>query len=104
MEKNQRVPKGEKYWYIDTTLTVYTDFNYTDYDEERMDIGNCFATKEEAESMARKLRAVLKGADVVEMPSNKIIVEEALRRYTKTNDLYCAFKNGADWLKSKIVK
>lgn len=79
-------------------------------------LGNYFHTKEEAESMARKLRAVLNGAEVIEMPS-----EEEIRRYANSviyqpsdcNRHIHAYEvvayargveKGVEYLKSKIVK
>ena len=78
MEKT-RVPKGEKYWYIassffagDFYVTYGVDF-YEDIQDGRFALGNYFHTKEEAEAMARKLRAVLNGAEVIEKPVEKEI-------------------------------
>lgn len=70
MEKT-RVKKGEKYWsVVYTSREGFAPFNYTETDDE-CDIldyerGNYFATFKEAEAFANKLRAVLKGADVIE--------------------------------------
>ena len=68
----------------------------------------------EAESMARKLRAVLKGADVIEIPPYEkevIASEEIYRQKDYDKGDYCheqsflwGFQKGVDWLKSKIVK
>lgn len=69
MEKKQRVPIGEKYWYLvffggEVLIYSMIERNFSD-DDEHFAMGNYFHTQEEAETMARKLRAVLKGADVV---------------------------------------
>lgn len=67
-----RVPKGEEYWHIgqwgDILMTSEED---SPIDDWLFQCGNYFRTKDEAEAMAKKLRAVLKGADVIEMPSEE---------------------------------
>lgn len=88
-------------------------------DNVRFDIGNYFIVKEEALSMARKLRAVLAGADVIEMPSEVEMSQQAVDIAWKRQDDYY-YKNGESvfcygecydsasdmyyWLKSKIIK
>lgn len=64
----ERVKQGEKYWYIDGTIMDYAEGLEQDryIDEERHRCGNYFRSKEECMAMASKLRAVLKGADVIE--------------------------------------
>ncbi len=101
MKQKQRVPKGEMYFYINEGCHV-SDWKDTggSFSAMRLLLGNYFHTKEEAESMARKLRAVLKGADVIEMPS-----EEEIRKYTDNYTRYpVTSRKAIDWLKSKIVK
>lgn len=70
--KKERVSKGEKYWYI-SLVTGYgkngisVDWDYDEYsmlENLKYAEGNYFVTQEEAESTARKLRAVLNGAAV----------------------------------------
>lgn len=75
-----RVKNGEKYWFINTNAAqtnMWADWdmegNYPSIDKARLKNGNYFNTKEDAEVCARKLRAVLKGADVIEMPSEEEI-------------------------------
>lgn len=66
--------------------------------------------KEEAEAMAEKLRAVLKGADVIEMLSEDEIEAKAYdisadwleQEYMQV--AYDAALKMADWLRTKIVK
>lgn len=113
MEKT-RVPKGEKYWYIvsdffagDFYTTHGVDF-YEDIQDGRFALGNYFHTKEEAEAMARKLRAILNGAEVIEIPSEKEI-KERLSMIIPTQPVepwcvegYC--KHMIDFVKSKIVQ
>lgn len=112
MEKT-RVPKGEKYWsVIYTSRDGFVAFDYfdTDDDDDIKDFERCnyFHTKEEAEAMARKLRAVLKGVDVIEMPSE----DNMLGAIPIIDDPYdyvgCGRRLGwrecYSWLKSKIVK
>ena len=67
----ERVKKGEKYWYleIEEGLGISTDFTYDSYDpldNNNLETGNYFHTKEEAETVAEKIRAVLAGADIIE--------------------------------------
>ena len=65
----ERVKKGEKYWWITSLGCIFNETEtYHELDDKRYNLGNYFATKESAEQMARKLRAVLNGADVVEIP------------------------------------
>lgn len=110
-----RVKKGEKYWYINTNAAItamWADWdmegNYPSIDTTRFENGNYFQTCAEAEVMARKLRAVLKGADVIEMPSEEDI-KERLNMIIPTQPVepwcvegYC--KHMIDFVKSKIVK
>lgn len=119
MEKT-RVSKGENYWCIDRGLDVGANTDVNNYfDEVMFRVGNYFHTKEEAESVARKLRAVLKGADVIEMPSEEEIEDAMKTSVTEsimcvapyesftpkaTDLLECAWLKGAEWVKSKIVK
>lgn len=70
MEKT-RVHKGEGYWFIFRTKGGGFVVNYkieegSSDDDARFDIGNYFVVRDEALFMARKLRAVLKGAKVIE--------------------------------------
>jgi hypothetical protein len=117
MEKT-RVPYGERYWYLvffggEVLIYSNTERNFTD-DNQHFAMGNYFYTKEEAESMARKLRAVLNGAEVIEMPSEEEctnaadehieLCSEECFPYQNEDEARAAFCNGIDWLKSKIVK
>lgn len=108
MEKT-RVPKGEKYWYINDCLYVSEGYERgICISEVHFIKSNYFHTKEEAEAMARKLRAVLKGADVIEMPS-----EDDMLGAIPIIDDPCDYIGPGrrlgwsecyTWLKSKIVK
>ena len=115
MEK-KRVERGEQYWFAslysgEGLLTINEE---SDFDEVNITVGNCFSTKAEAESMAKKLRAVFNGADVIEMPSEEEIVDAAEEHveacdeegypYADDEDAKAAFGNGVAWLKSKIIK
>lgn len=74
MEKT-RVPINTDYWWISHGLGVHFQMdNRMPFDDDCFEAGNYFHTKEEAELMARKLRAVLKGADVIEMPGEEEMV------------------------------
>lgn len=78
MEKKQRVPKGERYWHLYIGSRNITTMEKTDYynstDDDYFKSGDYFTTQEEAEQMASKLRTVLAGADVIEMPSEEEMV------------------------------
>ena len=83
----------------------------TALDTDRFESGNYFHTKEEAESMARKLRAVLNGADVIEMPSESEAEAESERQLELsvacddkwTEEAYLdGFADCLHWLKSKV--
>lgn len=115
MEKT-RVPRGDWYWFIFRTkgggfvVNCKIEEGSSD-DNARFDIGNYFIVKEEAKSMARKLRAVLKGAEAIEMPSEDEIIIKASNAI-KGNDLSFIDENTRfkmaygllKWLCSKIVK
>ena len=63
--KKKWQPKwNDVYYYIDDTLDVifriYDDSPELSYDIDRVKIGNCFQTKEEAEAMAEKIKELLK--------------------------------------------
>lgn len=152
----ERVNKGEKYWYINSLGEVVFAIEYDVINNtRRFEVGNYFITEEQAEAMARKLRAVLKGAevledwqkekieswdvmletkdeisknysqllhnpkvqailkgaDVIEIPSEEEMWEEANTRYPRrwsgdreNGEKFDTFIEGAEWLKSKIVK
>ena len=113
MEK-KRVPKGERYWYLtfDDDGLIFWDWVIDDYGgvehKNRYDFNNYFYSATEAESIAKKIRAILKGAEVIEMPDEEE-VEDAIadefydNPYTTEKEEY-AFRRGVNWLKSKIVK
>lgn len=97
-----RAPKGEKYWYIDK----YGEIKFAIEIEHIVDVrrfvnGNYFSDKKEAKRIANKLRAVLKGAEVIEMPS-----EEEYKKRLDYFESYSRFgaKEIWNWLQSKIVK
>lgn len=121
--KKTRVPYGEKFWFIRTDGRINYGLEYEDlYCKDFFDCGNYFATKEEAEQAARKIRAVFAGADVIEMPSEEEIkksvdyiasecvaeptgwIEELQRPELSFKDLKDAIVEGINLLKSKIVK
>lgn len=59
--KRWRAKKGEQYWYI-SSCEVCMDRDFRgDYVDKRHDVGNYFRTEEEAEEMAVKYKAMLKG-------------------------------------------
>lgn len=107
------VEKGEIYWSIildedDEPCAIPYVNEGTHIDIGRLTSKNSFNTREEAEVVVRKLRAVLDGADVIEMPS-----EHEIKKTIKgvlpiipvapwCVEGYCKYI--VDWLKSKIVK
>lgn len=113
----ERVKKGEKYWSFLIYTHGYRILEFTEgesyagndeFDAEGAAFGNYFHTKEEAEAMTRKIKAVLNGADVIEMPSEEEI-KKAIKEVLPSDpvapwcvDGYCRYI--VDWLKSKIVK
>ena len=111
----KRVNKGEKYWYLRGNLEVApAEETGSIFDLSTYLNLDYFHTKEEAESMLKKLRAVLKGADVIEMPSEEEIITtiSGLKHEKDLDDgetpnagLYdIGFDEAIYWLKSKIVK
>lgn len=118
MEK-KRAEKGDWYWFIFRTkgggfvVNCKIEEGSSD-DNARFNIGNYFIVKEEALSMARKLRAILAGADVIQMPSeeeiNKEISSSAHKmdiddNETPNSGLYwIGWRNAVEWFKSKIIK
>lgn len=106
----ERVLRGDDYYYFyhnSLFICVDCDFRNT-IDDARYEIGNYFRTKEEAEAMAEKIRKVLEGADVIEMPSEGDIKAIAIRHCGPlaqwSGSTVDAFIECAEWLKSKIVK
>lgn len=115
MEKKQRVPKGEPYWFVDIDGRAWDRYERNEVmDSVLFDTGNYFHTKEEAERMCKKFFAVLKGADVIQIPSRAEIFDAAGKHveacdeeghpYSDEYDSKAAFINGAEWLKSKTIK
>ena len=123
MKHKTRVLKGEKYYHIFTGISgimiIERAENENRYDDMFFKDSNYFHTKESAEQMARKLRAVLNGAEVIEMPSEKEIKESQdriedevvfnIRDVNGSQLIYCtAINKGAElmaeWFKDKIVK
>lgn len=115
-----RVPRGGVYWYLDCDVTAMASIE-TGHEvcESRFKVGNYFTTRNSALAMARKLRAVLKGADVIEMPSEEEVSQQATNIAWNRQDeyydeegnviqcygeCYDSAKDMYKWLKSKIVK
>ena len=105
----ERVKKGERYWSIvfdslfndDGFCVIYYYEGLVDdvFSEIRFKRHNYFSSKEEAELMANKLRAVLKGADVIKMPS---IYDVTVRLEDYVPDWYII--KFYHWLESKLIK
>lgn len=108
MEK-KRVEKGEKYWCVGedmNPLEAVCGENWA-LDVLRFKAGNCYTDYHECYVMCEKLRAVLNGADVIEMPPKCEIVKMA--NEWEINTTYASadsgsFIEGVEWLKSKIFK
>lgn len=115
----ERVKKGEIYYYVGNSLSITPCVDTGDIpDDCRFDCGNYFHPKEQAEAMARKLRAVINGAEAIEMPSEEEIQNKASEMCCIWGcDRSCEDKHFcglafprersikmAEWIKSKIVK
>lgn len=81
----ERVKHGEKYWFISDGFKVsFSIEDNSPISNTHFETNNYFHTKEEAEAMARKIRAVLNGAEVIEMlDMDEIIDEDHFRDLTK---------------------
>lgn len=122
----ERVKIGELYFfikandYLDFTTGYEVDVRNKQNDDD-FEKGNYFLTNDDAVSAIMKLRAVLKGADVIEMPSEEemqtletkdIVMAEFLEESYKDSDVimhgrhaYWKGWNAATrWIKSKIIK
>lgn len=111
----ERVKKGEEYWFIDKDGEILWRYeSYSCQDDMMFNYNNYFHTREEAEAMARKIRAVLQGADVIEIPSEEEISRESDYSAhkmdiddgeTPNSGLYWrGWGDAIEFLKSKIVK
>lgn len=61
LKKKKWVPKeGEMYWYVSSLGEVFRVEHFNSkFDNDMLNFGNCFKTKEEAAMMASKIRQVL---------------------------------------------
>lgn len=55
---------GENYWLIDDTEVDYSYWNDDGVDSDRLDLGNVFKTKEEAEAEVKKMKLLNKIKDL----------------------------------------
>ena len=85
----ERLNKNEKFWFIDfENMSVTFDFDdYESWSNIKNTLGNYFHTEEQAETMARKVRAVLKGADVIEMSSKEEICNQCQREWVANDGI-----------------
>lgn len=61
-KKRWRAEQGERYWFLNARLMVERMIEFRDeFDDELFKIGNYFQTKEEAEAIAEKVRALFEG-------------------------------------------
>lgn len=68
----ERVMKGEEYYTINICGVIESHVElYMSFDNSCYESGNYFITSEQALAMIEKLKKVLKGADVIEMPSEE---------------------------------
>ena len=110
--KKKRVEFGEDYYFIDITTQICCGCElHSGIESKLFDAGNYFTTKGEAEACVRKLRAVLAGADVIQLPSeNEINQASVWNAYDHDGDLDyidCEaerFIDGVNYLKSRIIK
>lgn len=75
MKRNARLPKGEKYHFIDDCGFVGTEEDNRELqDDLRYKVGNYFpfGEEEEAESVAKRFFAVLKGAEVIDVTTANV--------------------------------
>lgn len=112
----ERVDKGEKYWCVGedmNPLEAVCGENWA-LDVLRLKAGNCYTDYHECYVICGKLRAVLAGADVIQIPSGAEILDAAEEHveacdedgcpYADVEDAKAAFGNGVYWLMSKIIK
>lgn len=65
MENNWKPAIGEGYWYVGRLLMPDIETNDGCFiDDELINSGNCFKTKEEAQAMADKFKEVIKGSQL----------------------------------------
>ena len=114
MEKT-RLPYGKEYYYVymchGCRPAVSSKYEkHMGEDSANFRCGNYFLNRKEAWALANKLRAVLNGAEVIEMPSE---VEMQTRRPeidvegmngVEYSCFLSGFTYGYRWLESKIVK
>lgn len=113
----KRVEKGERYWCVGGDMNPIEAIAGFDWamDTLRFEAGNCFKDYHECFVMCNKLRHVLAGADVIQMPSEDELKqkadEHALSVFYKYNDeeineQTCkdSFLESIEWLKSKTIK
>lgn len=103
-KERKRVPKGENYWGVEVFQETVKTVRYTEdegyYDGEAYNADNYFTDRDSAEQMASKIRAVLKGADVIEKSSEAEIYHGA----TKTTCNISISIEGVKCIKYKLVK
>lgn len=96
----ERVKKGRKYYYIDDRMFILECIETgSPIDDARYKVGNYFHSPHKLSDMSFKLEKVLKGADVIEMPS-----EEEINHQSELYTYPPLFKAAINWLESKIVK
>lgn len=109
-ERKQRVLPNEKFWYVTSNLKTTSDYDRRNGRSDlKFSCGNYFYTKEDAEAAIVKLRAVLKGADVIFMPDDETM-KEARPIFHRTTDWWDAkqvwdgFERCFEWIKMQLVK
>ena len=111
--RKKRVSDGKFYYYITLKDSGFRVSNSRDdcypEDSDRNFLGNYYYTEEEAEAIAKRLKAVLNGADVIQMPSEFEMGQQAMdiaekRQDVHYGDCYDSASDMYDWIKSKIIK
>lgn len=114
-----RVSENEEFWHIRCNDWAFFAESHPECRANKplsdpcFERGNYFASRAEADAMIAKLNAVLKGADVIEIPSeedaefesNKLLGLSGHDEDEFTEKAYLdGFADCLHWLKSKIAK
>lgn len=80
--------KGKRYWYVDLVLGAITvgstDYDGTSFDDDRLNIGNCYRTKLEAEQAKDRVLAALKP-----VPAHETFLKKQLPDWCKVGAWVC---------------
>mgnify|MGYP004671091739 CR=1 FL=1 len=88
MARNTWPIKGKRYWYVDLVLGTFivgsTDYDGTSFDDERLNIGNYYRTKLEAEQAKDRVLAALKP-----VPAHETFLKKQLPDWCKVGAWVC---------------